>query len=203
MYKKFIKKYLDIFFGVIFLILLTPIWIIIYLYLLAAIGKPVIFKDQRAGINGYPFTLFKFRTMAIKKNNEYSITDDKKRVLKKTLFFRASRLDEIPQLINVVKGELSLVGPRPLLLEYNSIYSLKHRKRLEIRPGITGWSQINMKLLSSWSQKFDLDVWYVNNVSLILDLKIILKTFVFLIKGLFNKNRYNNNLFSEKFNGKN
>lgn len=203
MYKKFIKRNLDIILAIIFLILLIPIYSLVYLYLLSAIGSPVIFTDRRAGKYGKPFTLFKFRTMSKKMSNDYDIEDDRKRVLNKTLFLRSSRLDEIPQLINVLKGDLSFVGPRPLLEEYNNIYSSKHVQRLNIKPGITGWSQININKVKSWKEKFDLDIWYINNISLTLDLKIIFYTFIFLLKSLFLKKNYNNNIFSEKFNGKN
>ena len=203
MYIKFIKRYFDVILAIIFLILLIPIYLSVYLYLLIAIGSPVIFKDRRAGKNGKSFILFKFRTMSKKMNNDYDIEDDRKRVLNKTLFLRSSRLDEIPQLINVLKGDISFVGPRPLLEEYNNIYSIKHRERLNIKPGITGWSQINIDKVKSWKEKFDLDIWYINNISLSLDLKIIFYTFIFLLKSIFLKKNYNNNIFSEKFNGKN
>ena len=141
--------------------------------------------------------------MSKKVDKDYDIEDDRKRVLRKTLFLRATRLDEIPQLINVLKGDLSFIGPRPLLVEYNKIYTEHQARRLDIKPGITGWSQINLSKINSWSEKFNLDIWYLNNISLALDTKIIFYTFIFLIKSFFNKNKNKNYIFSEKFNGKN
>lgn len=202
MYNKFLKKIFDIFLAIILLITLLPLYIFVSLYLFFTIGSPVIFKDNRAGKNGEPFVLFKFRTMSKKNSTDYSIEDDRKRVLKKTLFLRISRLDEMPQLFNVLKGNISFVGPRPLLIEYNNLYSEKHKTRLSIKPGITGWSQINLDKIDSWKKKFDYDYWYVQNMSFFLDLKIISYTFIFLFKNLFNKKNINS-VFSEKFNGDN
>ena len=202
MYNKFLKQIFDIFLAVILLIILLPLCIFISLYLFFTIGSPVIFKDNRAGKNGEPFVLFKFRTMSKKNSTDYSIEDDRKRVLKKTLFLRISRFDEIPQLFNILKGNISFVGPRPLLIEYNNLYSEKHKIRLSIKPGITGWSQINLDKIDTWKKKFDYDCWYVQNMSFFLDLKIISRTFIFPFKNLFNKKNINS-VFSEKFNGDN
>lgn len=199
---RFYKKTFDIFFAYLLLILLSPIFFLIFFYLFFAIGRPVIFKDFRSGLNGNPFILYKFRTMSVKKNSEYNIEDDRKRTLSRTLFLRRTRLDEIPQLINIIRGDLSFVGPRPLLLEYNDLYSEKHKMRLSIIPGITGWSQINIDKLNNWREKFDYDCWYVKNASFLLDCKILILTMFFFFKSIINK-KNNTNIFSEKYNGKN
>ena len=185
----------QIFASILFIILL-PVKILISLFLLINIGRPIIFKQRRSGFKGRSFYLYKFRTMTINKNK-----NDLNRVYKSTLFLRNSRLDELPQLINIIKGDLNFVGPRPLLPEYNRLYNKTQIKRLDVMPGITGWAQVNGTNNISWSKKFKLDIWYVENKSVMFDLKIIYLTIVFILKKFMgNKDK---NIIVKKFNGKN
>jgi lipopolysaccharide/colanic/teichoic acid biosynthesis glycosyltransferase len=198
-----IKKIFDVIFAVLLLIFFSPIFFVIYVYLIFAIGTPVIFKQTRAGHKGKEFILYKFRTMAVTKNPNIlkSSKFERKRVLIRTKFLRATRLDEIPQLINILKGDLSFVGPRPLLKEYIPLYSREQKKRLDVRAGITGWSQIHSKKKLTWKEKFKLDVWYVRNQSFLLDLKIIFLTAIFFLSSALNTEKIS--FISDKFNGKN
>ncbi|WP_289780538.1 sugar transferase [Staphylococcus hyicus] len=141
------------------------------------IGKGVLFKQVRPGKNGYPFKLYKFRTMTNAKSTDGELLPDHLRMTKLGSIIRSSSIDELPQLVNVIKGDLSLVGPRPLLMEYLPLYNEEQRKRHNVKPGITGWAQINGRNTISWDQKFKLDVWYVENQSFKLDLYILYKTF--------------------------
>ena len=182
-------------FAFLIFLLISPLTLVICLFLMLVIGQPIIFKQKRSGLNGKRFNLYKFRTMTNKKKNEI------KKILGATIFLRNSRLDEIPQLINIIKNDLNFIGPRPLLPEYDKIYTVEQKKRLSIKPGITGWAQINGDNHISWKKKFQLDVWYVKNKSLLIDLKIIYLTFIFFIKNCLKKN--NDKINIKKFNGKN
>jgi len=195
----------------IFLIpIITPIFIVIFIFLNLKIGKPVFFIQKRSGYKGLEFKLYKFRSMAIlnadqkiKKLDEKSYAaNESKRVLSATKFLRKTRLDELPQLLNILKNDISFVGPRPLLMEYNSLYNEEQKKRLNVKPGITGWSQINGGSLITWKKKFQLDIWYVQNKSLYLNFKIILLTVIYFVKKLFDKND-DEIYLHEKFNGNN
>ena len=195
----------------IFLIpIITPIFIVIFIFLNLKIGKPVFFIQKRSGYKGLEFKLYKFRSMTIlnadqkiKKLDEKSYAaNESKRVLSATKFLRKTRLDELPQLLNILKNDISFVGPRPLLMEYNSLYNEEQKKRLNVKPGITGWSQINGGNLITWKKKFELDIWYVQNRSLYLNFKIILLTAVYFVKKLFDKND-DEIYLHEKFNGNN
>jgi sugar transferase EpsL len=195
----------------IFLIpIITPIFIVIFIFLNLKIGKPVFFIQKRSGYKGLEFKLYKFRSMAIlnadqkiKKLDEKSYAvNESKRVLSATKFLRKTRLDELPQLLNILKNDISFVGPRPLLMEYNSLYNEEQKKRLNVKPGITGWSQINGGSLITWKKKFQLDLWYVQNKSLYLNFKIILLTVIYFVKKLFDKND-DEIYLHEKFNGNN
>ena len=141
--------------------------------------------------------------LKIKKNNKKFFNADRQRVLKSTKFLRNTRLDEIPQLYNILKNDISFVGPRPLLPEYNNLYSKRQKKRLTIKPGITGWSQLKGKKLVSWKKRFELDLWYIENISIYLYFKIIFLTFIYFINRLFNKNPHDEIFLHNKFNGKN
>lgn len=188
--------FLNLVFALVIFLIISPISASIFIYLSIVIGHPIIFKQKRSGLNGRKFNLYKFRTMTIlKKKNEI------KRILKSTVFLRISRLDEIPQLINIIKGDLNFIGPRPLLPEYDKLYTKEQKKRLSIKPGITGWAQVNGDNNISWKKKFQLDLWYVKNRTILLDLKIIFLTFLFFVKIGLKKN--NNKLITKKFNGKN
>ena len=190
--------------------IIAPIFIVIFIFLNFKIGKPVFFIQKRSGYKGLEFKLYKFRTMAILNTNQkiekldeksYA-ANESKRVLSATKFLRKTRLDELPQLLNILKNDISFVGPRPLLMEYNSLYNEEQKKRLNVKPGITGWSQINGGNLITWKKKFELDVWYIQNRSLYLNFKIILLTAVYFVKKLFDKND-DEIYLHEKFNGNN
>ena len=190
--------------------IIAPIFIVIFIFLNLKIGKPVFFIQKRSGYKGLEFKLYKFRSMAIlnadqkiKKLDEKSYAaNESKRVLSATKFLRKTRLDELPQLLNILKNDISFVGPRPLLMEYNSLYNEEQKKRLNVKPGITGWSQINGGSLITWKKKFQLDIWYVQNKSLYLNFKIILLTVIYFVKNLFDKND-DEIYLHEKFNGNN
>tara|TARA_B100000767_G_C19633499_1_gene479333 strand:- start:322 stop:942 length:621 start_codon:yes stop_codon:yes gene_type:complete len=195
----------------IFLIPVTaPIFIVIIIFLNFKISKPIFFIQKRSGYKGQEFKLYKFRTMAIlnidqkieKLDEKSYAANESKRVLSATKFLRKTRLDELPQLLNILKNDISFVGPRPLLMEYNSLYNEEQRMRLSVKPGITGWSQINGGSKITWKKKFQLDVWYVQNKSLYINFKIILLTLKFFIKKIFDKND-DEIYLHEKFNGNN
>ncbi|WP_369900591.1 sugar transferase [Bacillus manliponensis] len=154
------------------------------------LGSPILFKQERPGLQGKPFYLYKFRTMTDEKNAEGDLLPDSSRLTPFGKFLRKYSLDELPQLINVVKGELSLVGPRPLLMDYLPLYSAEQAKRHDVKPGITGWAQVNGRNSISWDEKFELDIWYVENWSFLLDLKILYMTFAKVIRseGIQNAN---------------
>ncbi|ABC78473.1 undecaprenyl-phosphate galactosephosphotransferase [Syntrophus aciditrophicus SB] len=140
------------------------------------LGAPVFFTQQRPGLKGKPFFLYKFRTMTDARNSAGSLLPDAERLTRFGRFLRSTSLDELPELWNVLKGEMSLVGPRPLLMEYLGRYTLEQARRHEVRPGITGWAQVNGRNTLSWEDKFKLDVWYVDHVSISLDIRIIVMT---------------------------
>jgi len=176
------KRALDIALAAPLLILLTPLLLLIGLSVRAALGSPVLFRQQRPGLHGHPFTMIKFRTMKNAYDAEGRPLPDELRMTRLGRFLRALSLDELPELWNVLKGEMSLVGPRPLLMEYLPLYSPEQARRHKVRPGITGWTQINGRNAISWDDKFKLDVWYVDNRTLWLDVKILFMT-IFKIIG--------------------
>jgi len=176
MYKSFFKGLFDFFAALIGLLLLSPVFIFVWLGLIIANnGKPFFFQ-LRPGKNEELFKIIKFKTMNDKKGVEGQLLPDAQRLTKIGNFVRKTSLDEIPQLMNVIKGDMSLIGPRPLLPEYLPLYNERQKKRHEVRPGITGWAQINGRNAIGWTQKFEYDVWYVEHCSFILDLKIIFRT---------------------------
>ncbi len=176
MYKKIIKSIIDFVVASIGFIIISPLFIIITLFLVVLNnGKPFFFQ-KRPGKNEKIFKVIKFKTMNDKKDKEGNLLSDDKRLTKIGKFVRKTSLDEIPQLLNVIKGDMSLIGPRPLLVEYLLLYNDFQKKRHKIKPGITGWAQVNGRNAISWEKKFELDVWYVDNQSFLLDLKIILLT---------------------------
>ena len=163
-------------------LLLLPVFLILTIYLLVSNkGKPFFFQ-KRPGKDEHIFAIIKFKSMNDKKDAEGNLLPYDKRITKVGGFIRKYSLDEIPQLINVIKGDMSIVGPRPLLIEYLSIYNNEQKKRHNVKPGITGWAQVNGRNAISWEQKFLLDIYYVNNVSFLLDLKILLRTVKKVIK---------------------
>lgn len=156
--------------------LLGPVLAFLYVLIRFRMGAPVFFKQTRPGLNGRPFNMIKFRTMRDAVDRAGNPLPDNERLTKLGKFLRSSSLDELPELWNVLKGDMSLVGPRPLLMEYLPLYNERQNRRHEVRPGITGWAQVNGRNAISWEQKFELDVWYVENQSLWLDLKILFLT---------------------------
>lgn len=186
MYKNYLKRLIDFFSALVGLILLSPIFIMVTISLyFANQGKPFFFQ-ARPGLNEKIFKIIKFKTMNDKKDAEGNLLPDAERLTSIGSFVRKTSLDEIPQLINVLKGDMSLIGPRPLLIEYLDLYSNEQRKRHNVRPGITGWAQVNGRNAISWQKKFELDVWYVENLSFLLDIKIIFLTIkkVFVREGI-------------------
>ena len=167
------KRLLDISGAAIGLVLLSPVLVIVAVLIWRQMGAPVLFRQTRPGLQGKPFQMIKFRTMRYATDAQGNPLPDAQRLTRLGRFLRASSLDELPELWNVLKGEMSLVGPRPLLMEYLPLYSPEQARRHELRPGVTGWAQVNGRNAISWDQKFALDVWYVENRSLWLDLKII------------------------------
>ncbi|WP_406946317.1 sugar transferase [Halobacillus sp. SY10] len=176
------KRILDLIISLILMILLAFIFLLVSLIVRVKMGSPILFKQKRIGLNGMPFELYKFRTMNNRRDDSGNLLSDKQRLTSAGIFLRKFSLDEIPQLLNVIKGEMSLVGPRPLLLEYLPLYNDEQALRNRVRPGITGWAQINGRNAISWEEKFKLDVWYVNNQTLFLDFKILFITFFKVIK---------------------
>ncbi len=158
------------------LLVLAPVILLLMLLIRFNLGSPIFFTQPRPGLNGKYFRLVKFRTMTDTRDPNGNLMPDEDRLRPFGNFLRASSLDELPELWNVLKGEMSLVGPRPLLMEYLPLYSLEQARRHEVRPGITGWAQVNGRNALSWEEKFKLDVWYVDNQSLWLDLKILFRT---------------------------
>lgn len=198
-YATFIKPAFDYFFSFLLIILLLPIIIIIWLIAYIQNGTPVLFCQRRPGKNEKKFIIYKFRTMTNDKDFEGNLLSDSQRLTSFGRFLRKTSLDEIPQLFNVLKGDLSFVGPRPLLDEYLPLYNDFQKQRHYVKPGITGWAQVNGRNSITWEDKFKLDIYYVKNVSLKLDMMILFKT---LFKVVKNSDIYNEkNETMEKFKG--
>ncbi len=176
------KRFLDLFLIFLFLPLLLLVMVLIFLLVWFNMGTPVFYSQLRPGLNGKTFRMYKFRSMNNDKDSEGNLLDAQLRITKFGRFLRSSSLDELPELYNVLKGEMSLVGPRPLRVEYLPFYNDYQSQRHNVRPGITGWAQVNGRNAISWDQKFDYDVYYVKNVSLKFDLKIIFLTVVKILK---------------------
>lgn len=177
MYQKFFKRFLDILLSLIFLIVVSPVLLLILISLiLVNKGNPFFFQP-RPGKNEKIFTLIKFKTMNDKVDAEGNLLADKNRLTSIGKYIRKTSMDEISQMINVLKGDMSLVGPRPLLIEYLTLYNKEQARRHEVRPGITGWAQVNGRNAISWEEKFKLDVYYVDHISFLFDLKILILTF--------------------------
>ncbi len=175
-YEKCFKRLFDIIFSFFAIIILLPILIIVAILVRIKLGAPVLFKQQRPGKNEKIFTLYKFRSMNNKKDSEGNLLPDDVRLTKFGKFLRSTSLDELPGLFNILSGKMSLIGPRPLLVRYLPLYNEKQKKRHEVRPGLTGYAQINGRNAISWQDKFNYDVEYVEKLSFILDVKIFLKT---------------------------
>ncbi|MDM1370042.1 sugar transferase [Myroides marinus] len=201
MYKCFFKRIFDFVAALIGLVLLSPIFIVVVIGLFFANqGKPFFFQ-VRPGKGGNMFKIVKFKTMNDKKDNEGNLLSDAERLTSIGAFVRKTSLDEIPQLINVLKGDMSLIGPRPLLPQYLELYNTEQKRRHEVKPGITGWAQVNGRNAISWKRKFELDVYYVDHISLALDIKIFFMTIkkVFVREGISQEGQAT----AEAFNGNN
>lgn len=177
-----IKRIIDILVSLIALIFLSPILLIIYLLVIVNLGTPAFFLQERVGKNNKVFKMIKFRTMKDARDKDGNLLSDNERVTKFGSFLRSFSLDELPELINILKGDMSLVGPRALLVQYLEYYNDEQIRRHEVLPGLTGWAQINGRNSITWREKFELDVWYVDNWSIWLDIKIFFLTFWKVIK---------------------
>lgn len=177
-----IKRIFDILFALIGLILLSPIFLICAILIRVNLGSPIFFKQKRIGKDNKEFEMIKFRTMKNAFDKEGNALPDSERMTKLGRTLRSLSLDELPEFINILKGDMSLIGPRPLLVEYLPLYSKEQIKRHNVTPGLTGWAQINGRNSLKWSEKFDLDIWYVENWSLYLDIKIFFMTFYKVLK---------------------
>ena len=201
MYKNYIKRFFDFMIALIGLVCLLPIFIVVAVGLFFANnGKPFFFQS-RPGLNEKIFKIIKFKTMNDKTDFQGNLLSDSDRLTPIGAFVRKTSLDEIPQLINVLKGDMSLIGPRPLLPQYLSLYNVTQKRRHDVRPGITGWAQVNGRNAISWQKKLELDVWYVDNLSLLVDLKVFFLTFkkVFKSEGISQQGH----VTTDAFNGHN
>jgi lipopolysaccharide/colanic/teichoic acid biosynthesis glycosyltransferase len=170
------KRLFDVCLALFAVLALSPVMLSLAALVRIFVGSPVLFKQARPGHNGHMFEMYKFRTMTNERDAEHNLLPDDQRMTRFGLFLRKTSFDELPELWNVLKGDMSLVGPRPLLMEYLPLYSEQQYRRHEVRPGITGWAQVNGRNAISWEEKFKLDVWYVDNQSFWLDIKILFLT---------------------------
>lgn len=186
MYKHFFKRLLDIIYSLGFILCFWWLYIIVAILVKKKLGSPVLFKQQRPGLNGKVFTMYKFRSMTDAKDKDGKLLSDEERLPRFGQLLRATSLDEIPEFFNILKGDMSLVGPRPLLVQYLERYNERQARRHEVRPGITGWAQVNGRNAISWEQKFEYDVEYVEKCSFLLDIKIIFMTIkkIFIREGI-------------------
>lgn len=182
MYRKYFKRLLDFILSLIAIIVLSPVYLIVALLVRVKLGSPVIFCQERPGENEKIFKMYKFRTMTDEKNENGELLPDMHRLTKFGRFLRNSSLDELPELFNIFMGDMSIVGPRPLLIKYLPLYNEKQKHRHDVRPGLTGLAQVNGRNTSTWEERFDKDVLYVQNISLMDDVKIILLTLKSVIK---------------------
>lgn len=200
LYKKYIKRLLDIFFSLLFIIILAPLLLILAIIVRIQMGSPVLFTQERTGLNNKTIKLYKFRSMTNEVDSEGELLPDELRMTRFSKLFRSTSLDELPELYNILKGDMSFVGPRPLLTEYEELYTEEQAKRHNVRPGLTSYTAVNGRTTLSWDKRFKLDTWYVENQSFLLDFIIILKTVVSVLKrenttnerGKFQGNHVNN-----------
>jgi len=171
-YKYSINRFFDLMIAILSLIILSPVIVLIGFFVRMKIGSPILFCQERPGLYGKPFIIYKFRTMIDEGDEDGNLLPDRERLTRLGQFLRRTSMDELPELFNVIKGEMSIVGPRPLLMQYLERYSQEQMRRHDVKPGITGWAQVNGRNAITWKDKFRLDVWYVDNQSLWLDLKI-------------------------------
>ncbi|WP_210364524.1 sugar transferase [Bacillus sp. REN3] len=185
-YRRYFKRPMDFLLATIAIIVLSPIFLVVAILVRTKLGSPILFKQQRPGLNEKVFTMYKFRTMTDKKDENGELLPDSMRLTKFGRFLRSTSLDELPELFNILKGDMSIVGPRPLLVQYLPLYNAHQKKRHIVRPGLSGLAQVSGRNAISWEEKFDLDVQYVNHVSFIEDWKIIFLTIkkVFVREGI-------------------
>ena len=182
-YDKYIKRIIDFLLSLIGIIILSPVLLIVAVMVRTKLGSPILFKQERPGLNGKIFKMYKFRTMTNETDENGELLPDEVRLTKFGKFLRASSLDELPEMFNILKGDMSIVGPRPLLVKYLPLYSERQSHRHDVRPGLTGYAQVNGRNAISWEEKFELDIFYVNNSSFMVDLMIFFKT----IKKVFDR----------------
>lgn len=175
-YERFFKRSMDFVLSLLAFIILLPLILLVALLVRIKLGSPILFKQQRPGLNEKIFNLYKFRTMTEKKDINGNLLSDEIRLTKFGRFLRSTSLDELPSLLNIIKGDLSIVGPRPLLVQYLPLYNKDQKRRHEVRPGLTGLAQVNGRNAISWDEKFDYDIKYLNNITLLGDISIILQT---------------------------
>lgn len=185
-YRRYFKRPMDFILSLLAIIVLSPVLLVVAILVRTKLGSPLIFKQKRPGLNERIFTLYKFRTMTDERDKFGELLPDSVRLTKFGKFLRSTSLDELPELFNILKGDMSIVGPRPLLVQYLPLYDEQQKHRHDVRPGLSGWAQVNGRNAISWEDKFDLDVEYVNNVSFLLDWKIIFLTLkkVFVREGI-------------------
>jgi sugar transferase EpsL len=181
-YKLLFKRLFDLLLAFILILIFSPLMFMVTILILIFMGEPVFYRQTRPGLNALPFDLYKFRTMTTARGSDGDLLPDSERMTVLGKMIRRYSIDELPQLFNVLAGEMSLVGPRPLLMEYLPLYNSEQFRRHEVKPGITGWAQVNGRNIISWKQRFELDAWYVDHWSLSLDLKIIWMTMVKVFK---------------------
>jgi len=181
-YRRYIKRFLDIILSLIAIIVLSPVILIVAVLVKINMGSPVIFRQNRPGLNEEIFTMYKFRTMTDERDENGNLLPNEKRLTPFGKFLRSTSLDELPELINILKGDMSIVGPRPLLVKYLPLYNDLQRRRHEVRPGLTGLAEVKGRDELSWDERFRYDIYYVDNISLLLDFKIILKTVVVVLQ---------------------
>ena len=170
------KRFLDVILSAAALLMLAPLLIVIWILIRVTMGSPAIFAQRRPGRGGRPFMLFKFRTMQAADSDDVDTDTDQHRLTRLGRILRSTSLDELPELWNILRGDMSLVGPRPLLEEYLPLYTAQQARRHEVRPGLTGWAQVNGRNTVDWDKRFELDVWYVDHATIMLDFRILLKT---------------------------
>lgn len=185
-YERFMKRTIDFILSLVAIIILSPVLLVIAILVRTKLGNPIIFKQKRPGLNEGIFTLYKFRTMTDDRNENGELLPDSVRLTKFGNFLRSTSLDELPELFNILKGDMSIIGPRPLLVQYLPLYNEYQKRRHEVRPGLSGLAQVNGRNAISWEDKFDLDINYVDKVTMYMDIKIILTTFkkVFVKEGI-------------------
>jgi len=201
MYCRFLKSFFDRLLALVLLIPSLPLVLFVMVFIYISMGKPIFFRQIRPGKDEKLFTIYKFRTMSDERDNIGNLLEDELRLKGVGKLIRKLSLDELPQLFNVLKGDMSFIGPRPLLVEYLELYDDRQKRRHDVKPGITGWAQINGRNAISWKEKFELDLWYVENISFMLDLKILFLTFFKVLKQ--DDISSNTHITTEKFNGKN